>query len=184
MYWDSSSGSRALRASWTPNYPYEIAESTKMLSVNTFDEQNVFSVVSNSTVSALVFNSTTNELSFTVSGPDGTIGFVDLTIAKNLIENIADLGVYLDGTSLSYTATSTADSWLLHFTYTHSTHAIVVNLKSAIIPEFSPWLFLVLIPTILLFEMFMLKKTRGKFARETSPEMYNKEVYPILLGNT
>jgi outer membrane protein assembly factor BamB len=98
----SATGTYLVKAHWTPYYPYEVAESTRMLSVNTFDEQNVFSVVSNSTVSALAFNSTSKELSFTLSGPDGTVGFVDVTLAKSLVANSADLRVYLDGVSLNY----------------------------------------------------------------------------------
>ena len=131
----SATGTYLVRAKWASHYPYEPAESTRMLSVNTFDEQNVFSVVSNSTVSALAFNSTSKELSFSVSGPNGTVGFVDITIAKTLITNIADLSVYLDGTSLNYETTSTADSWQLHFTYTHSTHDVVVNLGKTVISD-------------------------------------------------
>jgi hypothetical protein len=105
-----------------------------MLSVNTFDEQNVFSVVSNSTVSALAFNSTSKELSFTVSGPNGTVGFVDVTLAKSLVANSANPRIYLDGVGLNYDVTSTADSWKLHFTYAHSTHSVIVSLGNAVTP--------------------------------------------------
>ncbi len=124
----SATGTYLVKATWTPYYPYEAAESTRMLSVNTFDDQTVFAVVSNSTVPALAFNSTSKELSFTVSGPTGTIGFVDLTIATPLVAKITDLKVYLDGVSLNYTATEITESWQLHFTYTHSTHNISINL--------------------------------------------------------
>jgi outer membrane protein assembly factor BamB len=155
----SATGTYLVRASWTPYYPYDAAESTRMLSVNTFDEQNVFSVVSNSTLSMLAFNSTSNELSFTVSGPDGTAGFVDLTIAKNLIGNIADLRINLDGASLSYTTTSTADSWILHFTYTHSIHEVTVKLGT-LIPELSTWTILALMAIILLLTAILKKKAR------------------------
>ena len=138
----SATGTYLVKASWAPRYPYEAAESTRMLSVNTFDDQNVFSVVSNSTVSALAFNSTSSELSFSVSGPDGTAGFVDLTIAKNLVENIAELRVYLDGVNLNYSTTSTVDSWLLHFTYAHSVHNVIINLGVPVIPELLTWIVL------------------------------------------
>lgn len=131
----SATGTYLVRARWTSYYPYDAAESTRMLSVNTFDDQNVFSVVSNSTVSALAFNSTSKELSFTLSGPTGTTGFVDVAIAKTLIANIADLRVYIDGASLNYVAASTPDSWQLHFTYIHSTHSVIVNLGNTVVPE-------------------------------------------------
>jgi outer membrane protein assembly factor BamB len=130
----SATGTYMVRASWRPYYPYESAESIRMLSVNTFDEENVFSVVSNSTVSALAFNSTSKELSFTVSGPDRTIGFVDVGIAKSVVNDATGILVYLDGVALNYDVTSTADSWRLYFTYEHSTHGVVVNLGNTTVP--------------------------------------------------
>jgi hypothetical protein len=101
------------------------------LAVIPFKEQNVFSVTSNSTISELAFNSTSRELSFTATGPSGTTGYVNVYIAKTLVSDISDVKVYLDGDQLDYTATSLVDSWLLQFTYIHSTHRIAVNLGFA-----------------------------------------------------
>ena len=98
-----------------------------------FYESYVFTVVSNSTVSALAFNSTSMVLSFTVSGPDGTLGYVNVTIARSLIENITGLRVYLDGSELNYSVYLADDSWLLHFTYRHSTHRVVIDLPEVLI---------------------------------------------------
>ncbi len=150
----SATGVYLVKASWNSSvYPFgraELVEVTRMLSVNSFDNQNVFSVASNSTLSALAFNSTSKELSFTVSGDDGTTGFVDLSIAKSLISNIADVTVNLDGKNLTYTATSAANAWLLHFTYTHSTHNVNVELGTTVIPEILPsWMILALLIMIL-----------------------------------
>jgi outer membrane protein assembly factor BamB len=169
----SATGTYLVRASWAPYYPYEVAESTRMFSVNTFDEQNVFSVVSNSTVSTLAFNSTSNELSFTVSGPDGTTGFVDLTVAKDLVDNIAELRVYLDGASLSYTTTPTANSWLLHFNYAHSTHSVFVSLGTFVIPEFSAWLFLPPVPIVLLLSVVIKKRRKQILGKRNQASLGN-----------
>jgi hypothetical protein len=89
-----------------------------------------FSVISNSTISEVTFNSTNRVLSFTVSGPPGTVGYTNVTIAKDLIANISELKVNLDGNQINYTTTSTDYSWLIHFTYGHSTHKIVILLSS------------------------------------------------------
>ncbi len=162
----SATGTYLVKAycSFTPDYPYndptEI-ETVRMLSVNSFDNQNVFSVASNSTVSALAFNSSSKELSFTVSGDNGTKGFVDLSIAKNLVTNIFDVKVYLDNVNLNYTATSTSTSWLLHFTYNHSTHNVNINLASQVpvIPEFSSSLILSLFMIVtLLISLIYFRK--------------------------
>ena len=89
-----------------------------------------FSIISNSTISEIAFNSTTSVLSFTVSGPHGTVGYTNVTIAKTLIANISELKVNLDGNQINYTSTSTDYSWLIHFTYGHSTHKVVILLSS------------------------------------------------------
>ena len=89
-----------------------------------------FSVISNSTVSELVFNSTNKTLEFTVSGSSGTTGFTNVTIAKTLINDTNELTVYLDGTPINYTITSAEYSWIIHFNYNHSTHKVVLALAS------------------------------------------------------
>jgi hypothetical protein len=90
-----------------------------------------FSVVSNSTVSYLAFNSTTEVLSFTVSGPSGTHGYTNVTVAKTLIANASVLAVYLDGNRINnYTLASTNYYWLIHFTYHHSSHKVVIYMTA------------------------------------------------------
>lgn len=174
-YWavwqPSATGTYLVKATWTQYYPYEKGEAFRMLSVNTFDGQTVFSVTSNSTVSALAFNSSSRELSFTVTGEMGTSGFVDVTIAKSLVTNIADLRVYLDVGSINYVATSTADSWLLHFTYTHSTHGVVVDLEVTVIPEFPAWIILP-IALILQFAVAIRKITYTKAFHKSNKQMW------------
>jgi peptidoglycan/xylan/chitin deacetylase (PgdA/CDA1 family)/PKD repeat protein len=91
--------------------------------------EDIFSVASNSTVSDMSFNSTSLELGFTVAGPSGTTGLTRVTIAKTLVANITNLKVFLDGTQLQYSTTETGDSWVVSFTYTHSTHYITLALN-------------------------------------------------------
>jgi hypothetical protein len=93
--------------------------------------QNVFSVESNSTVTALAFNSESQQLSLSVTGESGTIGYVDVYIAKNLIVNVSAVQAYIDGNAISYTVSSNGDLWVLHLSYHHSSHNIMFNLKGA-----------------------------------------------------
>jgi hypothetical protein len=65
-------------------------------------ENNLLSVSSNSIVTSLAFNSTTSELSFAVSGPSETTGYVKVAIAKSLVSNAENIKVYLDGNQLNY----------------------------------------------------------------------------------
>ena len=92
--------------------------------------QSFFFVESNSTVSELFFNSTSAELSFTVSGPVGTAGYVKVTIAKSLVSSVQSVKVYLDGKQLDVAITSDEDSWLLSFNYLHSTHHVRISLAA------------------------------------------------------
>ncbi|MDQ1280432.1 MAG: hypothetical protein QG670_1695 [Thermoproteota archaeon] len=53
-------------AHWAGNNTFPSTNASRALSMTTFNDQYVFSVSSNSTISALAFNKTSNELSFTV----------------------------------------------------------------------------------------------------------------------
>jgi hypothetical protein len=92
--------------------------------------QSYFFVESNSTISGLFFNSTSSELSFTVNGTSGTTGYVKVTIAKSLVSSVQNVKAYLDGNQLDVAITSNEDSWLLSFTYMHSTHHVRINLAT------------------------------------------------------
>ena len=91
--------------------------------------QEVFSVDSNSTVTALAFNSGNNELSFSVSGETGTTGFVDVCIGKSLVSDPSIIRAYIDGNAANYTVASTEGSWILHFSFHHSSHSIMFVLN-------------------------------------------------------
>jgi hypothetical protein len=81
-------------------------------------------------VTSLAYNSESNHLSFSVSGESGTMGSTQVTISKSLVGNIANLIVTLDGNNLQYQVTSTEDSWIISFIYSHSAHTVNVQLGS------------------------------------------------------
>jgi parallel beta-helix repeat protein len=154
-------GTFKIKAEWTGNSTYWEASSNLTLSLLPFMNQYVFSVESNSTVSAIAFNSTSSELSFTVNGPSGTDGYVNVSIAKTLVGNVSDLKVYLDGSESEYSITSVDDSWLLMFSYAHGSHQVVVNLIVIVVSEFSSvTLLLGLFVTLL---AFLLARPRADF---------------------
>jgi hypothetical protein len=100
--------------------------------------ESLFSVESNSTLSSFAFNLTSKEISFGVSGPAGTIGYVKFLVSKGLVENITDLLVYRDGILAEYSVTDVGDSWLLDFTYSHSSHSIVIVFQETSAHEIEP----------------------------------------------
>jgi len=123
---NSASGIFTLKTEWNGNATFMEISNTTTLSFVPYQSQQVFFVESNSTVSMLAFNSTSSELSFTAIGPSGTSGYVKATIAKSIMTNGEDTKVYLDGKQLNYSVISTVDSWLVTFSYSHSTHRITM----------------------------------------------------------
>ena len=135
--------------------------------VTQFAEENtLFSVSSNSTVTSLVFDSENSELKFTVSGPSETTGYAKTTIAKSLVLNPENIRVYLDGNLLEYEVTSDADSWLLSFTYTHSTHQVSVILPvnnggiTLLGMEYSIWVVLATVVIVIGISLLVYFKKR------------------------
>jgi hypothetical protein len=137
-------GNYLLRAEWVGNSNYAETSTEISFVVTPSGEQDLISVASTSTISSFAFNSTSGQLFFNVSGPSGTTGHVYVYVPKSLIADVFDIQVFLDGNSLSYNAESTGDSWLVTFTYTHSTHEVAVNLNSTLptpinVNEFWQW---------------------------------------------
>jgi hypothetical protein len=126
----NATGNYLIKVSWEGNKTGEGTEANISLAATSPEEKYVFSVISNSTIMDLTYNSTERALSFGLTGPSGTTGYTNVTIAKELIGEITGLKVYLDESIVYYTATSNDASWLLHFTYQQSTHTVVVNLSS------------------------------------------------------
>jgi outer membrane protein assembly factor BamB len=124
----SATGTFLVKVANNGLFPYYSSQKIVQLSVLPYNNQYVFTVSSNSTVSLLAFNSQTYTLTFTVSGVAGTNGYVDMQIAKNLIADISNLKVSIDGNNVDYTVTSMSDTYSLRFSYNHSTHSISVDL--------------------------------------------------------
>ena len=127
---NSASGTFTLHVAWFGNAKYGSTGNSTTLSFLPIENQQVFYVESNSTITELAYNSTSSELSFTASGPSGTTGYVKVTIAKNLVPNAANMKVYLDGNSIDYSVTEQANSWQLTFNYHHSSHRLTVYLPA------------------------------------------------------
>lgn len=126
-----STGVYLVNATYKGNSTYQSVSRTVNFAVAPIEKNNVLSITSNSTVSQIAFSSTSLEFSFTVNGTSGTSGYVNFYIAKSLVRNIDGLSVYLDGDKLPYTVASHGDSWLVSFTYHHSSHHITIELGSA-----------------------------------------------------
>ena len=129
----SATGYYTIKASWMGNENSDPLSTIFNIAVTPHQETYVFSVLSNSTVSALVFDSVNFELRFTVSGETGTRGHTQVNIAEDLISNVVDLDVYLDASSLLYTADLVNGVWNIDFIYDHSVHDVIVSFDSPVV---------------------------------------------------
>jgi hypothetical protein len=110
----------------------------------------VFSVDSNSTVTDLGFNSETAQLSFSVRGESGTIGYAEIYVAKSLVGDASQIKASIDGAAANFTVSSTGESWVLYFSYHHSSHTVVFSLNGAISPVATPNVPELMLPIVLL----------------------------------
>jgi hypothetical protein len=115
-------GDKALNVSGT--------EANATLAAIPVEDKYVFSVVSNSTLSQLAYNSTSKVLSFAPGNVQGTTVYANVTMAKDLIGEIDSMKVYVDEAPIDYTTMSTNTSWIVHFTYQRSAHNISLDLSS------------------------------------------------------
>ena len=162
----SVSGNFLVKAAYSGSPYYGASSQAVTLALAPYSNQNVFSVISNSTVSALSFDSVSKLLNFTVTGPNGTSGFVDVGIAKTLVSDAANLKVYVDGSLAQYTVTSNSESWFLHFGYAHSTHNVIIDLAQTVIPEFfSSGLLAMLVTLVSILTLMISRKKSMKTAR-------------------
>lgn len=124
------SGYYQVKASWNGNDQYD-QRSTVVNFALTDSSKSLFSVNSNSTITHLLFNSETKELSFNASGQTGTEGYVSISIPKSLVADISNLRVFVDEEQVTYNSQEQADYWIITFNYSHSTHQILMDLSKA-----------------------------------------------------
>ena len=163
----SASGYFTIKAQWPGNTTHYSAYNTITLSSVPFQNQYVFSVESNSTISGLTVDSNSSELRFSVDGPSGTHGYARVVFAKNSVVNVADIKVYIDGEQTAHSIASSDDSCILTFNFTHSVHTIDVALGT-VVPEFPSILAVAVLFAVTLFAVILRKKHSREY--QNSPQ--------------
>jgi len=134
--------------------------------------QTVFSVDSNSVVADLAFDSTAAQFSFSVTGQSGTMGYADVCISKSLVADASKIQATIDGNPANYTISSTAESWILHFSYHHSSHNVQFNFKgdASSVPELPPQAWVITLVALFALTtaiaLTVLKKGHGLIANQ------------------
>jgi hypothetical protein len=158
-------GDFEIRTEWSGNATHSEANNTATLSSLACNDQYIFSVMSNSTISGLTFNAIDWALSFSASGPNGTTGYVRVTTAKTLVPNPEDIRVYLDGNQTEFSIISVDDSWLLEFEYTHSSHEVKLDFGVTTIPEYSAMLVLLLFSIVTMVVALSKRRRSTRFLK-------------------
>jgi hypothetical protein len=159
MFWiPSTIGHYSLQAVWDGNAIYSNSSITITVDCLTIDEQ-VFTVETNSSTSSLTFDETDRALLFSIEGPVGTNGYARIRVAKNMVNDPLDVRIVLDGAYRIFTMSSTDDSWLLAFDYTHSTHQVKVDLDVTMVPEFPG---LIVIPLVMMATLLVTMLSRKR----------------------
>jgi uncharacterized repeat protein (TIGR02543 family) len=127
----SVTGNYVLKAVWNGNMNYSSTAEIFNFAITPFEQQSVFSVTSNSTLSGLSFDSETKDLIFSTNGTSGSTGYVNIVIPKSLVADISSVRVFVDGNQLTYNSGSKSDSWEISFTYHQSTHDLRIGLDEA-----------------------------------------------------
>ncbi len=151
LWFPAATGDYMLKVVYQGDEDYLGVTKVMNFSIVPCTEQSVFSVTSNSSLSAFSFDSTSKELSFGVIGNNGTAGYVNVYIPKSLMNDVSGLKVYLDNNPITYTAQPQGDGWLLYFTYHHSSHSVKITFSSSNAPAESSQL-----PTFGLVEIALL----------------------------
>jgi hypothetical protein len=125
VWFPPATGYYLLKVEWGGDTLYLGTNNTIAVSTMPVENQYVFTVESNSTVTSLNFDTASRSFNFVVSGESGA------TIAKSLASNIGDIKVYVNETETQFTSTSTSDSWIIYLTYNQSTHKLMITLGLA-----------------------------------------------------
>ncbi len=166
-------GTYEIQVTWEGNESIPQASITFFVVVAPGQENEQVSIASNSTITEFSFNTEAQTITFNVSGPSDTIGYVRLYVSKAVIQNLTSTHVYVDGAETSYSSSSTDDAWIIYITYSHSTHNVTVNLSQTS-PEIPLALFLLVATGVLCgvwvagFTLLFLRK------RQTLTFLHNK----------
>ncbi|MCW4001333.1 MAG: InlB B-repeat-containing protein [Candidatus Bathyarchaeota archaeon] len=136
VWMPSASGNYLIKGTWLGDDAYAPLTTAISFAVtpSNNEDDNVFSVSSNSTLSALNFDSEADQLGFTVSGPSGTVGYVQICIPQSVMPVVANLKIYLDGQEVPYHTYAENNAWIITTEYTHSTHSVVMALDGSSAP--------------------------------------------------
>jgi parallel beta-helix repeat protein len=128
----SATGNYQVKITWEGNSTIPKTTTIVDVAVTAIQADELVSISSNSTITHFAFDTNREEISFSVSDPSNTTGYVRIYVTKTLFQDPKQVNVYLDGTLLTCTIESTDSTWILYFAYSHSSHGITINLSNTV----------------------------------------------------
>jgi hypothetical protein len=146
----NATGNYLINVHWDGNQTLHWLDTTANLALTSDASGNEFSVVSNSTLTELTYNSAAKKLSFTTNGTSDTTGYLYVTIPKTLVSDTHVLQFKVDGASTAFTTENQEDVWVISCVYSQSAHAFTLEIPSVVgvSPETVPWTTILLVLVI------------------------------------
>jgi hypothetical protein len=123
----TATGTFMVKAAWDGDQTNSGASDVKNVSVTSGANQ-ILLAESNSTLTALNFNASSSSVSFTVSGPSGSTGYVRFLVSVGTLANASTVSIFVDGQATNFTSSFIGNMEILFFTYSHSTHDVAIFL--------------------------------------------------------
>jgi hypothetical protein len=137
----NATGNYLVSASWVGNWTLHWVNATASLALTPDSSGNLFSVVSNSTVTDFAYDAETHKISFNTNGTSNTQGYFDVCIPQALISDVTQMQVSIDGHPVEFNSESQEDIWVISCLYSQSAHAVTVQIPSTVMPtlDSTPW---------------------------------------------
>jgi hypothetical protein len=139
-------------------------------------------ILSNSTVSNFSFNPNNKTLSFNVNGTAGTMGYCDIYLPRNLLDNSTQSPKWTieeDGISIPvghYNITQNAEYTFIYITYTHSSHTISIIGSYTAVQEMPPdaMLFIMLIASFIAIILITMQRRKIRSIKTQTVNVANR----------
>lgn len=169
IWMPNSTGNYMLSAKWDGNLTLHWLNATLSLALTPDDEGNQFSVVSNTTITGLTYNSTSRQLSFMANTTEGA-GYLYVTVSKGLVNNADMLLLKMDGTQQSFSSELHEDTWVISCLYLQGEHTFTVQIPQDTVftPTETPWALIVgvlAVVAIAVLALLVVVRRRRRTAR-------------------
>lgn len=168
IWMPNATGNYMLSTQWDGNLTLHWLNATLNLALVPDSDGNQFSVVSNSTITNISYNSETRQLSFGTNGTSSTTGYLYVSIPKTLTGDGNAVEVRMDGNLQAFASESRDDVWVISCLYTQSAHTFTVQVPQEAVfsPAETPWVAIVaaLVVIVVVIAILLVVRRRRKTA--------------------